>query len=190
MAPILSGRVSEPGENLRGIRRTINAISVSLMRATLALFRDVGLCLAIKPRTPHHDQNNPSFYRSRRVPGRHRDPARQDILHVQHRVASADVRSARRLSAVRGDAVKMSELIAAVGDENVRFQNLDQDAHTVDKTKHGTKISFYTDAIQAEELLGGGKTEKIGLVLWLPRDRVDAAIAAAKAGTTAYRKDE
>ena len=76
--------------------------------------------------------------------------------------------------------MKMSELIAIVGDENVSFQNLDQDAHTVDKTKHGTKIAFYTDAIQAEELLGGGKTNKIGLVLWLPRDRVDAAIAQSR----------
>jgi hypothetical protein len=76
--------------------------------------------------------------------------------------------------------MKMSELIATVGDEHVRFQNLDQDAHTIDKTKHGTKIAFYTDAIQAEELLGGGKTEKIGLVVWLPRERVDAALAQAK----------
>ena len=73
--------------------------------------------------------------------------------------------------------MKMSELILAVGDENLRFQNLDRDAHTVDKTKHGTKITFYTDGIQAEELLDGGKSENIGLVLWLPRDKVDAVIA-------------
>jgi hypothetical protein len=77
--------------------------------------------------------------------------------------------------------MKMSELILAVGDDHVVFQNLDRDAHTIDKTKHGTKISFYTDAIQAEELLGDGKTKKIGLVVWLPRDRVDAAIAEEKA---------
>lgn len=77
--------------------------------------------------------------------------------------------------------MKMSELILAVGDNNVVFQMLDRDAQTIDKTKHGTKISFYTDAIQAEELLGAGKTEKMGLILWLPRSRVDAAIAAEKA---------
>ena len=76
--------------------------------------------------------------------------------------------------------MKMSELILAVGDENVVFQNLDRDAQTIDKTKHGTKIAFYTDAIQAEELLGDGKTKKIGLVIWLPRDRVEAAIAKEK----------
>lgn len=77
--------------------------------------------------------------------------------------------------------MKMSELILAVGDENVIFQNLSNDAHSVDKTKHGTKITFYTNAIQAEELLlGDGKTKKLGLVLWLPRDRVEAAVAAEK----------
>jgi hypothetical protein len=76
--------------------------------------------------------------------------------------------------------MKMSELILAVGDENVVFQNLLNDAHSVDKTKHGTKITFYTNSIQAEELFGGGQTKKIGLVVWLPRDRVDAAVAAEK----------
>ena len=75
----------------------------------------------------------------------------------------------------------MSELILAVGDDNVVFQNLDRDAHTIDKTKHGTKITFYSDAIQAEELLGDSKSKKIGLVVWLPRDRVEAAIAKEKA---------
>lgn len=81
--------------------------------------------------------------------------------------------------------MKMSELILAVGDENVAFQNLLNDAQSIDKTKAGTKITFYTNAIQAEELLNGGKPEKMGLVLWLPRDRVEAAIAEEKARATA-----
>jgi hypothetical protein len=76
--------------------------------------------------------------------------------------------------------MKMSELILAVGDENVVFQNLLNDAETIDKTKRGTKVTFYTNAIQAEELMDGGETKKIGLVLWLPRDRVAAAIEAEK----------
>lgn len=76
--------------------------------------------------------------------------------------------------------MKMSELILAVGDEHVVFQNLSNDAWTIDKTKHGTKVTFYTDAIQAEELLNGGRTKKMGLVLWLPRDRVEAAVEAEK----------
>lgn len=76
--------------------------------------------------------------------------------------------------------MKMSELILSVGDENVIFQNLTNDAHSIDKTKSGTRITFYTDAIHAEEFLNAGKSKKIGLVLWLPRDRVEAAIAAEK----------
>jgi hypothetical protein len=78
--------------------------------------------------------------------------------------------------------MKMSELILAVGDDNVIFQNLLNDARSIDKTKDGTKITFYTDAIQADELLNGGQTKKIGLVVWLPRDKVNAAVAAEKAG--------
>lgn len=74
--------------------------------------------------------------------------------------------------------MKLSELILAVGDDNIKCQNILNDAQTIDKNKHGTKITFYTDAIQAEELLGDGKTKNIGLVLWMPRDRVDAAVAA------------
>lgn len=73
----------------------------------------------------------------------------------------------------------MSELILAVGDENVVFQNLLNDAVTIDKTKRGTKITFYTDAVQSEELMFGD-SKNIGLVLWLPRDRVNAAVAKEK----------
>lgn len=82
--------------------------------------------------------------------------------------------------------MKMSELILAVGDDNVKFQNLLNDATSIDKTKHGTKISFYTDAVSAEEIVFNGgspsKTKNMGLVLWLPRDKVEAAIAAEKKG--------
>lgn len=85
--------------------------------------------------------------------------------------------------------MKLSELILAVGDENVAFQNLDRSAHSIDKTKSGTKITFYTDAVQAEEWLGNGQTKKLGLVVWLPRDRVYEAVAAQgiEAGTAETR---
>lgn len=76
--------------------------------------------------------------------------------------------------------MKLSELILAVGDENILFQNLLNDAVSVDKTKHGTKVTFYTDGIHAEEMLNGGKTKNIGLVVWLPRDKAEAAVATGK----------
>ncbi|HVI92331.1 MAG TPA: hypothetical protein VM659_28840 [Dongiaceae bacterium] len=75
--------------------------------------------------------------------------------------------------------MKISDLILAVGDENLLFQNLLNDAQVIEKTKNGTRIVFYTNAIQAEEFTANGKQPKMmGLVLWLPRDKVDAAIAA------------
>ncbi len=74
--------------------------------------------------------------------------------------------------------MKMSELILAVGDDNVLVQNLNNDMDSIDKTKRGTKITFYTDQLTAEEMLTERRGEKIGLVLWLPRDKVEAAVAA------------
>lgn len=78
--------------------------------------------------------------------------------------------------------MKISDLILAVGDDNVKIQNLLEAAETVNKTKHGTQIVFFTNEVQAEELLFGhhSQTKNIGLVLWLPRDKVEAAVAAEK----------
>ncbi len=61
-----------------------------------------------------------------------------------------------------------SDLIKAVGDENVKIQNLDVAAIRLDYTrKSGTKITFGTD----QPLLPTG-TKMLGLVVWLPRDAV------------------
>ncbi len=73
--------------------------------------------------------------------------------------------------------MKLSELIAAVGDDVVQFQNLDQDAYSLNyNAKSGTKISFAT----GEPITLEG-TAKLGLVIWLPRDAVKAALTKAKA---------
>ena len=71
--------------------------------------------------------------------------------------------------------MKMSELIAAVGDDLVDFQNLDECADSLNySAKSGTKITFGTQA----KLTAIG-TEKLGLVIWLPRQAVKDAIAKA-----------
>lgn len=73
--------------------------------------------------------------------------------------------------------MKMSELILAVGDENVAMQNLDHCGISLDyNIKKGTKITFGT-----EERLTPDGTERLGLVLWLPRAAVKAALDAEKA---------
>lgn len=73
--------------------------------------------------------------------------------------------------------MKVSELIVAIGDDNVRLQNLDQCADRLDwSVKRGGRITFGTD----QKIIPGEGTEQLGLVLWLDRDAVAAAVAAAR----------
>ena len=73
-------------------------------------------------------------------------------------------------------ALALSELIAAYGDDNVQFQNLDQCADALNySAKNGTKITFGT-----EQPLTPNGTEKLGLVVWMDRKRVAEIIAASK----------
>ena len=70
--------------------------------------------------------------------------------------------------------MKLSELIAAYGDDKVQFQNLDHCAKTLDyHHKKGTTITFGTDV----NLHPREGTEKLGLVIWLDRDEVKRILA-------------
>jgi len=71
--------------------------------------------------------------------------------------------------------MKISELILAIGDDNVQFQNLDKCADTLNMNGATTRITFGT-----EVPLNLEGTEKLGLVLWLDRQAVADAIAASK----------
>lgn len=74
-------------------------------------------------------------------------------------------------------ALKFSELFAAYGDDKVQFQNLDQCCNTIDfHHKKGTTITFGTT-----EKIGVNGMERLGLVVWLDRDRVAEIVAASKA---------
>jgi hypothetical protein len=70
--------------------------------------------------------------------------------------------------------MKLSELIAAVGDEYVQFQRLDETLLNADSTKNGTKITFVTQALNPGHVLTG--TGPVGLVVWLPRDKLAEAL--------------
>lgn len=77
---------------------------------------------------------------------------------------------------VKHTPLRLSQLIAAVGDDNVRLQNLDTCAISLDwSIKKGLRVTFGT-----EETLTPEGTEKLGLVVWLPRDLVKAALDANK----------
>lgn len=71
--------------------------------------------------------------------------------------------------------MKLSELIAAYGDDKVQFQNLDQSAEKLNFNKGVTKITFGT-----EQPIDPTGTVKLGLVVWLDRERVAGIIAARK----------
>lgn len=73
-------------------------------------------------------------------------------------------------------ALKLSELIAVVGDDNIKLQNLLESLDSATTTKkNGTKLSFFTDQITPTEIMRGTQTV-VGLVIWLPKDKVAAAL--------------
>lgn len=71
--------------------------------------------------------------------------------------------------------MKLSELIAAHGDDAVQFQNLDECMISANYTsKSGQKITFGTP-----EVCGANGTERLGLIVWLDRDRVSKILATS-----------
>ena len=71
-----------------------------------------------------------------------------------------------------GKPIGMVELLTKIGDDNIKFQNLDSCAISLNYDhKKGSKITFGTD----EPITLDG-TERLGLVLWLPRDKVAEAV--------------
>ena len=78
--------------------------------------------------------------------------------------------------------MKTSELIAAVGDDKVGVQFLDQCGIDFNwDHKKGTRITFGTDV----KLTFGEGTERMGMIVWMDRDAVKAALAAEKAKNAA-----
>ena len=75
--------------------------------------------------------------------------------------------------------MNLSDLIAAYGNENVEFQNLDECYSALNLTKKGTMITFGTP--QPFDLNG---TKKLGLVMWFDRERVKEILAAEKKDKT------
>lgn len=75
--------------------------------------------------------------------------------------------------------MNIAELIVAVGIENTAIQVIDQCADTLDwNAKNGvTRIKF-----GVEQPITPNGMEKFGIVVWMPRDKVDAALAKAKEG--------
>ena len=70
----------------------------------------------------------------------------------------------------------ISELVAKIGDDNIQIQNLDTCAISMDYRKgKQTEIRFGTDV----KLMPDG-TELMGVILWMPRDKVAAVVAGGE----------
>ncbi len=67
--------------------------------------------------------------------------------------------------------MKLSELIVAIGDENIAIQPLDECATNFVRAKDHTKITFCT-----KERFDFKGTVKFGFVVWLNRDELKTAL--------------
>lgn len=68
--------------------------------------------------------------------------------------------------------MKLSELIAQVGDENVQFQTLSDCITNITKGKKGpAKVTFGTSMITMEDVLTNFK-DKCCLIVVMPRDKM------------------
>ncbi|AHF89532.1 hypothetical protein OPIT5_03950 [Opitutaceae bacterium TAV5] len=72
--------------------------------------------------------------------------------------------------------MKLSELIQHVGDECIQMQNLEQSLVRVVQKKNDGEITFATSKGKASQLAKcavlGGKPDHVGLVVWLPREKL------------------
>ena len=71
--------------------------------------------------------------------------------------------------------MKLSEFIAIYGDDDVKFQRLDECTTNISMTKRGSKASFVTP-----ETFGFDGFDKMGLIIWLDRERATKILADHK----------
>lgn len=70
----------------------------------------------------------------------------------------------------------LTELIAKVGDANVTIERLEDRLASATAVSEGTKISFVSRAVGVGDLACPELSNKIGLVVWLPKDKALAAL--------------
>ncbi len=69
--------------------------------------------------------------------------------------------------------MNLSELLAYVGDANVKVQRVDSNIIGARVVKGGTELKIITNAISVDEVfaLTDGKPPRMhGLIVWIPRD--------------------
>lgn len=70
----------------------------------------------------------------------------------------------------------LGQLINHVGQENIKVQPLKDSITSIDVVKGGNKVTFVTGQISPVDLMfGSDPNTMIGLVLWIRKDKLDAA---------------
>ena len=68
--------------------------------------------------------------------------------------------------------MKMSELCAHVGDENIQVQGLSSSLVRANMKTHDGEITFATDREKVAALCGVGKETHRCMIVWLPIDKL------------------
>lgn len=77
--------------------------------------------------------------------------------------------------AILESRMKLSELIAIVGDENVTFQTIATDMHSANIHGKDGKITFFTDPKMVKDILLN-KPKFTGLIVWIPNELIPESI--------------
>lgn len=75
--------------------------------------------------------------------------------------------------------MKLSELINFVGDASIVVQNLDTCMTNIATTKDGNLVTFGTKEVSPNDVANNA-APKVGLVVWLPRDKVTEFVQQAE----------
>lgn len=71
--------------------------------------------------------------------------------------------------------MNLSKLLAQYGDDALQFQKMDDCVVSLQLTKQGSKATFVTPVA-----FGSDGFQKLGLIVWLDRDRTKQLLAAEK----------
>ncbi len=77
--------------------------------------------------------------------------------------------------------MKLSEVIAHVGDDHVEFQDLGADMVEWQRKKDGAKVSFMTDPAKSQDV-AAGRGKWLGLVVWIETSRLPESVRAVVQG--------
>jgi len=76
--------------------------------------------------------------------------------------------------------MKLSELIIHVGDDHVQLQRLDSSLVGGQVKKQDAELTFATDRQKGMALVGVGEQTHIGLIVWLPVERLPESMRPKK----------